>query len=255
MCSVIILRRPGHPWPVIVAANRDEMNDRPWRPPGRHWPEQPRVTAGLDELGRGTWLGLNDAGLVCGVLNRINTLGPAAGLRSRGALPLRALAQPAADAAAATVAALDPRQYRPFNLFAIDRDQGFWLKAVAGTGGGPAAARIDVEALPEGLSMITAYDLNDLDSPRIGRFLPRFAAVPAPGPERGDWEAWLTLLADRTAAPGAGPGGAMTVVTPTGFGTVSCSLIALPAADRSGVKPIWLFAAGRPGEAPMDRVC
>ena len=38
MCTLVILRRPGHDWPVVIAANRDEMIDRPWRGPGRHCP-------------------------------------------------------------------------------------------------------------------------------------------------------------------------------------------------------------------------
>jgi hypothetical protein len=41
----------------------------------------------------------------------------------------------------------------------------------------------------------------------------------------------------------------MCIVTDHGYGTVSSSLIALPRLDRIGVKPIWLFAPGRPGEA------
>ena len=48
MCTVVILRRPGHPWPIVFAANRDEMLDRPWQAPGRHWPDRPEVVAGLD---------------------------------------------------------------------------------------------------------------------------------------------------------------------------------------------------------------
>src|ERR1700685_676462 len=56
MCTLILLRRPGHDWPVIVGANRDEMKARPWRPPGRHWPDRPEVVAGLDELAGGSWL-------------------------------------------------------------------------------------------------------------------------------------------------------------------------------------------------------
>ena len=36
MCSIIILRRPSHPWPVVVGANRDEMLDRPWDAPARY---------------------------------------------------------------------------------------------------------------------------------------------------------------------------------------------------------------------------
>ena len=50
MCTLVILRRPGHRWPVLIGANRDEMIDRPWEPPGRHWPDRPEVVAGLDRL-------------------------------------------------------------------------------------------------------------------------------------------------------------------------------------------------------------
>ena len=41
MCTVVILRRPGHDWPLLLAGNRDEMKGRPWKPPARHWPDRP----------------------------------------------------------------------------------------------------------------------------------------------------------------------------------------------------------------------
>ena len=49
MCSVIFLRRPDDAWPLILAANRDEMLSRPWKAPARHWPDRPEIVAGLDE--------------------------------------------------------------------------------------------------------------------------------------------------------------------------------------------------------------
>ena len=70
MCTVVILRRPDHRWPVLIGANRDEMIDRPWKPPGRHWPDRPEVVAGLDILAGGSWLGINDWGVAAAVLNR-----------------------------------------------------------------------------------------------------------------------------------------------------------------------------------------
>ena len=255
MCSVVILRRPGHPWPVVIAANRDEMADRPWLAPGRHWPQQPDVLGGLDVLAGGSWLAINDAGVICGVLNRMNTLGPAPNLLSRGGLPLTALKHIDAEAAAHALAALDPGRFRPFNAFVIDRTCGYWLRALPSPSGhGRAAARIERTPLADGLSMLTAFDLNDETSPRIGRFLPRFAAALAPDPDRDDWQAWRTLLADRSADPGAGPGGAMTVVTPTGFGTVSSSLLAQDDKAAGGRATMWLFAAGRPDETAFTRV-
>ena len=91
MCSVIILYRPGHDWPMLLAANRDEMHERPWVAPGRHWPDRPEIVAGQDLLAGGSWLGINDFGVVAGILNRRDTLGPQAGKRSRGELVLDAL--------------------------------------------------------------------------------------------------------------------------------------------------------------------
>ena len=101
MCTVVVLRRPADSWPLILAANRDEMRDRPWHPPGRHWPDRPEVVAGRDALAGGSWLGLNDQGVVAGVLNRYGSLGPQDGMRSRGELVLEALDH--ADAARAAV--------------------------------------------------------------------------------------------------------------------------------------------------------
>ena len=51
MCTLIILRRPNHDWPVLLAANRDEMSTRAWDPPARHWPDRPNVVAGIDRCG------------------------------------------------------------------------------------------------------------------------------------------------------------------------------------------------------------
>lgn len=252
MCTIVVLRRPGHPWPVLIAANRDELIDRPWQPPGRHWPDRAGIVAGRDELGNGSWLGINDHGVVAAVLNRLGTLGPAPGLKSRGRLPLAALAHASAREAADALADLDPRAFRPFNLVIIDRRDGFWLRAADHGGDGPAAA-LRVAALPEGLSMITAHDCNDPASPRIRRYRPQFAVAAVPDPDAGDWRQWQALLADRSADDGAGAGGAMTVITGSGFETVSSSLIALPAAG-SGRKPVWLFAPGRPGANPYGPV-
>jgi len=105
MCTLVILRRPDHRWPVLIGANRDEMIDRPWDPPGRHWPDRPEVVAGLDKLAGGSWLGINDWGVAAAVLNRHGSLGPAPGIRSRGELVLEALDHADAAAAAEALAA------------------------------------------------------------------------------------------------------------------------------------------------------
>src|SRR5260370_234369 len=58
MCTLVILRRPDTAWPVLIGANRDEMLDRPWSPPGHHWPDRPDVVAGRDNLAGGAVLAI-----------------------------------------------------------------------------------------------------------------------------------------------------------------------------------------------------
>jgi len=246
------MRRPGHDWPVLLAANRDEMLARPWRPPARHWPDRADVVAGLDEEAGGTWLGLNDDGVAAAILNRRGSLGPEAGMRTRGELVLDALDYADAATAAAALSALQSASYRPFNMVVADNRDAIWLANRDGSG-------VTVAEIPAGLSLITAWDLNDTDSGRIRRFRPCFQAAAVPDPAAGDWAQWIALLGSR-GVDGNGGGdddqreSAMNVVTDFGFGTLSSSLIALPAPARPAPDPVWLFAAGRPDEAPYRPV-
>jgi hypothetical protein len=274
MCTVVLLRRPASRWPLLLAANRDELQSRPWRSPGRHWPDRADVVAGLDELAGGSWLGINDHGVVAAVLNRVGSLGPASGKRSRGELVLEVLDHADADAAAAALSDLDPEAYRPFNLVIADAHHAYWLRHAgvlpsfgfrtrSGTwrevdpiqlpGAGPPgqgrATAVSCQPIPEGLSMLTARELNDPASVRISHFLPRFRAAPAPDPERDDWDAWTLLLADRTS-PDGDPRNAMTIVTEGDYGTICSSLVALPSLGQPRMK----FAAGPPGEAAFEPV-
>src|SRR3954447_9449840 len=152
MCTLVIMRRPGHEWPVVIGANRDEMIDRPALPPGRHWPDRPEVVAGLDELAGGSWLGLNDWGVAAAVLNRHGSLAPAASQRSRSELVLEALDHADAVAAAEALSHLDPASYRTFNLIVADNRDAFWLRH-AETG------RIEVRPVKDGLSLIAAGEI------------------------------------------------------------------------------------------------
>lgn len=255
MCTLVLLRCPGSEWPVILAANRDEMMDRPWQPPARHWPDRPDVVAGLDELAGGSWLGVNDFGVAAGILNRFGSLGPAAGRRSRGELVLEALDHADARAAAAALGELDPRAYRTFNLIVADNRDAFWLRHADPTGLLP----VDVLTVPTGLSMIAAGDLDDRDIPRLRRYRPLFAAAPPPdpgtgAPGTGDWSAWERLLFDDVAEPRDVPTSAMRFTTDQGFATVSSALIALPAAAHAPRRPIFRFAAHRPHRTPWRDV-
>jgi uncharacterized protein with NRDE domain len=192
------------------------------------------VVAGRDREAGGTWMGLNRSGVTAAVLNRPGSLGSAPGKRSRGELPLIALEQISAEAAAAVVLGLDAGAWRSFNMVVADRARCIFLR---GLGRGRPEAR----ELGSGLHMVTAHDPDDRDSPRVARHLERFRAA-AP-PETDSWQAWRRILADR-----AGSATEQINVAPRGgFGTVCSSLLALPAT----APPLWLFAAGPPDTTPF----
>jgi uncharacterized protein with NRDE domain len=220
VCSIILrIDAAG----VFIAANRDEMVNRPWSPPAAWWPDQPDVIAGRDETAGGTWLGINGHGVMAAVLNRHGSLGPAPGKRSRGELPLIALRAATAQDAAKQIAALDASTYRSFNLVTAD-STGAYFAAALETG------RPKIRKLEAGTWMITSGEPNDLAQPRIARHLPKFEAAA--------FEDWPKLLADST-----GPWeSALNIPERNGFGTVSAAVIALP---KDGAAR-WEFCAGAP---------
>jgi hypothetical protein len=243
MCTLIILRRSNAAWPLIIAANRDEQLSRAWRAPARHWPDRPNVVAGLDLLGGGTWLGVNDAGVIAAMLNRKGTLGPATGKRSRGLLPLDALKYDDAESAARALSTLEATEFRAFNMAILDRNSAVWLRS--------DGSSVSVNPVPEGISMLTHAELNDQSDPRIRAFLPRFRAAPPPEPDSGDFRTWQSLLARRATPADPDRETGLTFRLESGFGTSSATIIALSRRDSAAGAPERrvLFAPGPPDEA------
>lgn len=235
MCTLVLLLRPGHSWPVLIAANRDEAAGRAARPPARHWDDRPDVIAGLDLEAGGSWLGVNDYGVVATVLNREGSLGQLPGMRSRGELVLEALDHAEASEAASALAELEPAAYRPFNLVVADPRGAFWIRH-----GGTET--IVVQTIEPGMHMLSAADLNDPAHPRIATHLPRFATATPPEPEHENWHDWPALLTSRDIPDGQAPDAAMRLDLPDGFRTRSSALIALPAFPGFVHQPIWLHA-------------
>jgi hypothetical protein len=247
MCTLVLLHRPAHDWPLIVATNRDEMEERPWVPPGRHWADRPDVVAGHDLKAGGSWLGVNDHGILAGILNRLGTLGPAPGMRSRGELVLEALDHAEARAAAEALTDLDGRAWQPFNLVIADARDAFFVRH-------QGDAEVGVSALSEGLSMVTSHDPNDRRSPRVDAYIDRFREAEIPEPDTGGWAAWQTLMADTGSTAQADPLAAMCVITEHGFATVSSSLIALAPVDDLQATWHWRFAPGKPNKTQYNEV-
>ncbi|MFP4034107.1 MAG: NRDE family protein, partial [Desulfovermiculus sp.] len=58
MCLMVMAVGVCPDYPLILAANRDEFDDRP-ASPAHFWPDAPWILAGRDRRGGGTWLGVS----------------------------------------------------------------------------------------------------------------------------------------------------------------------------------------------------
>ncbi|MFI6508875.1 NRDE family protein [Streptosporangium sp. NPDC050855] len=217
MCTVVVSIDPSAEIPLIVVGVRDEFTDRPWVPPGEHWPgERPGLIGGRDLRGGGTWLAVDPGSRRVGaVLNGHGLPAPDATRRSRGDLPLIA-------AAGEDLPESGLGGYDPFHLLRADLGGArLWHWD------GVALGRED---LPPGTHMIvnSGWERGEEDE-RVAFFRPLFAAAERPSGLDGPWERWREL------ATGAGvpSGDPRTMIVnrdlPEGrvFGSVSVTLLGL----------------------------
>ncbi|MFO0748189.1 MAG: NRDE family protein [Myxococcota bacterium] len=90
MCLAIVLHRAHPDWPLVVAANRDELLARPSVTMTVLQEAGPRIHGGKDLLAGGTWLATNEHGVVAGADQPPGARRPGAGRRQ--ALARRAAA-------------------------------------------------------------------------------------------------------------------------------------------------------------------
>jgi uncharacterized protein with NRDE domain len=148
MCLLVVVWHLDPGMPFVVGANRDERLDRPARSMTVLRSSGPRILGGLDEEAGGTWLAVNDHGVVAGLTNRPSPAGRDPAKRSRGELPV-ALARhtDAASAVEDFTTAFRPTDYNPAWLLVGDRTS---LYALDMTG----ADRPRVEALGPGVHIL-----------------------------------------------------------------------------------------------------
>jgi uncharacterized protein with NRDE domain len=84
MCLIAIAHNASRKWPLVLAANRDELYARPTRP-AHVWDDDARIIGGRDLQAGGSWLALQRGGRFAAVTN-VRGIGREEGGPSRGLL-------------------------------------------------------------------------------------------------------------------------------------------------------------------------
>ena len=121
VCLLIALFQVVPSAPLIVAANRDQRYDRPAVAITTLREGAPQVLGGRDEPAGGTWMAVNEHGVVAGLTNLPAPQGRDPAKRSRGELPIGLAAHRDAASAVAWLATVDPSDYNPCWLLVGDR--------------------------------------------------------------------------------------------------------------------------------------
>jgi uncharacterized protein with NRDE domain len=233
MCLLAILYRTVNDAPLLVAANREEFYNRPFLPPHVQG-EGPRFLAGIDERAGGTWLGVNENGVVAAVTNRPKSSIPEQ-LRSRGLLCRELLEHTSAgDAAEYAARQLATGHYAGANFVVADGQSGWIIEA---------ADEIRQTELTAGLQLVTNGVPNDQRDPRQELVREMFAARPIDG-----LESFLDV-ARHVCRQGPDASGRRVVLRFLERGTVSSTLLAVTANPASAV---CQFAPGPPDVTPYD---
>lgn len=232
MCTVVLIYGLNPDVPLIVAANRDELLERPWDPPRR----EGTFVAGFDRRAGGTWMGATPGGFFAALTN---IHAPIPGRRSRGDIVASALRAGDVASAESRVAALDAREFSPFNL--LFGDAG----AVRVAYGRPGAREVVVEPVAPGLRVLPN---GPLDAPEIAK-VARMRELVLPHASRP----WPELRAALPAALGdhAGEDVFHHICVHTAlYGTSSSTMLAI---EAGRTREYW-FAAGAPCTTPFSDV-
>jgi len=237
MCTLIaaIGEVPG--FPLVLAGNRDEDPARNGSLPDIVC-RSPRIWAGLDPKAGGTWLGLNEHGVVVALTDR-STPEPNPDLRSRGLLCLDGLRLPNARSAMSFVGAECARRaFNYFNIFCADREEA---RVLYYTG------HARVRRVGPGLHVLGRRDVDDPITPKVARARSLIRQEPKPV-SIADWiERLKAVCADED--PSCEPGDRIQVRAER-ISTLCSSIIALH--ESALAKSIYLHCQGLPGEVPYE---
>jgi uncharacterized protein with NRDE domain len=172
MCTLIVFRDVWMNYPIMVAANRDELLDRLSEPPSVK-DEGQLVLAPKDLQRGGTWNGVNESGVFAAITNRIDVVSVPE-RTSRGEVVRRALRASSASQAFKSVMALKGGDLNGFNLVIADRREMFLVR---GDG-----KKLEGTAENRGVLVVTNQGLgrseSDSSSKRVQNVFTRIHALP-----------------------------------------------------------------------------
>jgi uncharacterized protein with NRDE domain len=238
MCLLLVCSRTDPTVPLIVAANRDERLDRPAVVATVLASSGPRIIGGRDLKAGGTWLAVNEHGLVTGLTNRPSPNGRDDSKRSRGELPLALAAhRDAAGAVDEFVQRFRPSDFNSAWLLVGDRRSLYYIEL--GDDAAPA-----VEELGAGVYVLANGPLHG-SAPKTDYVRDRVRALPQMA-EPDVLATMRSVLADHTI-PGevaATPAEkdrpkelAAACVHTEDYGTRSAALVRVPA---TGLPSMWV---------------
>jgi uncharacterized protein with NRDE domain len=240
MCTLVVAARVFAEYPLVIVANRDEQLDRASSPP-LVWPgdrDRQAFIAPRDDVARGTWLGVNAAGLFVGITNR--HLGPKDDRRvSRGALVADALALGSAREVHEAMAKVPASRHNGFHLVYADAHD-----VLATVSNGTHIARL---SLGPGVHAITERSFGAGDDSR------RLARIQAAWRRLAGTELDLDLLSQLLVEhDDADPMSATCIhIEGVRYGTRSGTALAI-ASDPAKSRMLW--AEGPPCTTPFTQV-
>lgn len=230
MCLLAIMNRVAEDAPLVVGANREEVFARGGEPP-RIMTGPTRVLCGTDPKAGGTWLGVNQHGVLAAITNRIKSSLPVRP-RSRGLLVRDLLAcASATDALNLACRELSSNQYAGCNVLVADIQRvevlqaGDWLR---------------VRPLTPGIHVVTNHDVNSASDPRTRHALDWLERRPCQTADE-----CLSILQELCGQTDQPP----ICLRGDDRGTVSSTLIALTPNLQRGR---FLHAQGPPDRTPFE---
>lgn len=176
MCTLIIVHQVHDKFPLIIGANRDEELGRPSDEPDMIQVLPVAVIAPRDRLNGGTWMGAAQGGWVVAMTNQ-DAGDLVMGKKSRGQVIRDLLLLGDHRQVARYLAAIDPRDFNPFNI-AFGRPGAMFLCRVH------EGIAIDMEIIPQGVTVVA----NDCTNERRYQRRENRATVGALAIENGDSE-------------------------------------------------------------------